>query len=527
MRQKLRHFVLLAVVFLSGMTSLAVELCASRLLDPFFGDSLFIWANLIGMELIYLSIGYAIGGRWADKNPNPIRLYVIVAVAAALIGLVPLISRPILRISLIGFANLDFGAFYGALLGTILLFAAPVILLGMVTPFAIRLEITQIDRAGNTAGRIYALSTIGSIIGTFVPVFVFIPTIGTARTFEVFAVALFAGAASGIGLMGSRRSLARLAAPLAGVLLIGVVGAALPYTIKPGFDGQLVYETESLYNYIQVVKNGDTYELILNEGQAIHSLYNPNEPVSGGEWSVFLAAPFLNAPPYLPGDLRTVCVIGNGAGTIPRNITNTYGPQVQIDGVELDPTIVALGRKYFAMNEPNLHVYVNDGRYFLETTNRKYDMVAIDAYQQPYIPFQLTTREFFQLVRQHLTPQGVVAINVLHTATDFRLVNALAATMGSVFHKVYAIDVLDELNTIIVATNNDQTTLGNLSANDQLIDQPLLRGVVNQALDASAHPRDVSGISGLVFTDDHAPVEAIIDQIILGYIRQNGNSTAP
>jgi spermidine synthase len=526
MRPRLQRLVLLIVVFISGMTSLAVELSASRLLVPFFGDSLFIWANLIGMELIYLSIGYALGGRWADRHPSPVRLYGIVAVAAAFIGLVPLIARPILRISLYGFANLDFGAFYGSLLGTILLFAIPVILLGMVSPFAIRLEITKLDSAGNTAGQIYALSTVGSIVGTFVPVFVFIPTVGTNLTFAIFAAALFAGALVGLAMsLPNRAALARIAVPTGLAVLVSLVGGIFPYTIKPGYGGTLIYETESLYNYIQVVKNDGTYELVLNEGQAIHSLYNPSQPVSGGEWQFFLPAPFFNRAPYTPSDLKTVCVIGLGAGTIPRNIDDTFGTQAQIDGVELDPKIVQLGRQYFAMNEPNLHVIVNDGRYYLETTAKKYDFIAIDAYQQPYIPFQLTTREFFSLVRSHLTPQGVVAINVLHTLTDFRLVNALAATMSTVFHKVYAMDVLDSLNTILVGTNDDNTSLGDLSLNLPGISQPLLHSVVAQALDPSVNLRDLSGTKGLVFTDNHAPVETIIDQIILGYIRQNSGPT--
>ncbi len=520
LRTKLQRTVMLIVVFLGGMTSLAVELSASRLLAPYFGTSLFIWAILIGMELIYLTIGYYVGGRLADRNPSAIRLYAILAVAAVLIGLVPLISRPILHVSLIGFANLDFGAFFGSLIGTVALFAAPVILLGMVTPFAIRLDITKLDEAGNTAGIIYALSTLGSIIGTFLPVFVFIPTIGTDLTFVVFAAALFVGALAGLELSGARAQLMRLGAPLSVILLVGAVGTALPHTIKPGYDGKLIVEKESLYNYIQVVKSGGTYELVLNEGQALHSLYNPNNPLSGGEWDYFLAAPFINNQPYLAGDFHSACIIGLGGGTIAYTITNSYG-HIPIDGVEIDPEIVQLGRQYFAMTEPNLNVHVQDGRYYLETTHKRYDMVAIDAYQQPYIPFQLTTKEFFQLARDHLTPHGVVAINAGRTLTDYRLVTALASTMHAVFKNVYLIDTIAGLNTIIVATNDDTTHLSNFVANAQLITQPLLVQVANEVQDNESRLR-VSHDYGNAFTDDHAPVEAIIDQILLGYVRDGG-----
>ena len=525
MQVRLKRMLILVVVFLSGMTSLALELSASRLVGPYFGSSLFIWANLIGFELIFLTIGYTIGGRMADRNPSAARLYTIVALAAAWISIVPLLSRPILTWSLQGFASLDVGAFVGSLVGINLLLAVPVILLGMVTPFAIRLEITKLDEAGNTAGLIYALSTAGSIIGTFLPVFVLIPTVGTARTFVIFAVVLFLGAMAGLLLAGTPRSLSRLGLPMSVILGISIVGVSLPHQIKPGFGGTLVTERESLYNYIQVVKNNGTYELILNEGQAIHSLYNPNQAVMGGEWEYFLAAPLFNTPPYRTSDLHSACVIGLGAGTIPRNISNTYGP-IPIDGVEIDPEIVALGRQYFDMQEPNLHVNIQDGRYYLALSKKKYDLIAIDAYQQPYIPFQLTTKEFFQLTRDHLTPQGVVAINTGRAGNDFRLVNALASTMHAVFKNVFVYDVVGESNSIVVGMNDDAAQITNFAANAQLLTQPDLLSLANNVQSSLARLR-LGSTHDIVLTDDRAPVETIINQIILGYIRSDGSKGAP
>lgn len=517
---RLQRMILLLVVLLSGMTSLAIEMSASRLLAPYFGSSLFIWANLIGMELIYLTIGYYVGGRLADKKPTAFRLYTIVTIAAIFIGLVPIIAEPILHISLIGFANLNFGAFYGSLIGTIFLFAIPVILLGMVTPFAIRLEITQLDQAGNTAGIIYALSTLGSIIGTFLPVFAFIPTVGTAATFEIFAGILFAGGMAGLWLAGSRPKVMKFGLPMTTILLVSMFGASLPHSIKPSYAGQLLTEKESLYNYIQVVKYQDQYQLILNEGQAIHSVYTPGQVLSNGIWDLFLMAPFFNNPPFRSQDVHSAAIIGLGAGTIPYIISNTYGP-IPIDGVEIDPEIVKLGRHYFAMNEPNLNVIVDDGRYFLERTNKHYDLICIDAYQQPYIPFQMTTKEFFQLVRTHLTPKGTIALNAGRTSNDFRLVNALATTIHSVFKHVYVIDSLYNTNSMIIATNDDTTTITNFAKNTQYITQPDLQFIANQVNDPMSNLRP-GATNGVLFTDDHAPVEAIINQIILGYIRNDG-----
>ena len=515
--QAIQRTTLLVVVFISGMTSLAIELCASRLLAPYFGTSLFIWANLIGMELIYLTIGYYVGGRMADRNPSATRLYTIVAISGALIGIVPLISSPILHLSLQGFANLDFGAFYGSLLGTILLFAAPIILMGMVTPYAIRLEITKLDRAGNTAGLVYALSTMGSIIGTFIPVFVFIPAFGTAKSFVIFAAILFFGGIVGLWQTGALQQLTRIGAPLSLLLVLGIVGATSPHVIKQGAEGVLLTENESLYNYIQVVRKNQTYELILNEGQAVHSVYTPGTVTTGGIWDLFLMAPLFNNTPFAISQVKSAAIIGLGAGTVPKIITNTYG-SIPIDGVEIDPQIVKYGRQYFAMNEKNLNVVVDDGRFFLDRTNKKYDLIAMDAYQQPYIPFQLTTKEFFQLVRNHLTPHGVMAINAGRTGTDYRLVNALASTIHSVYKNVYVIDAIRDTNSMIIATNDDTTQLGNFTLNAQALTQTDLLTISQDALNPQANLR--KGVTNdIVFTDDHAPVETIINQIILGYVR--------
>jgi predicted membrane-bound spermidine synthase len=515
-----QRILLLVVVFISGMTSLAVELSASRLLAPYFGTSLFIWANLIGMELIYLTIGYYVGGRMADRSPNPVRLYTIVTIAGFLIGLVPALAPPILGLSLRGFTNLDFGAFYGSLMGTILLFAVPITLLGMVTPFAIRLEITKLDRAGNTAGLIYALSTVGSIIGTFTPVFVFIPSFGTRITFEIFAVCLFLGGISGLWMAGARQRVARVGGPLSIILLISIIIANSPHIIKPAYQGNLITEAESLYNYIQVVKADQTYELILNEGQAVHSVYTPGQITTGGIWDLFLMGPLFNNPPYNIHELKSAAIVGLGGGTVAKIITNTYGP-IPIDGVEIDPEIVRMGRTYFAMNEPNLNVIVDDGRYYLERTQKRYDFIAVDAYQQPYIPFQLTTKEFFQLAREHLTSQGTLCLNSGRTATDYRLVDALATTIHAVFKQVYVIDSLTNTNSMICATNDNTTQIGNLSINMDALTQPDLHDIALQATAVDAHLR-IGKTTGAPFTDDHAPVETIINQIILNFVRDDG-----
>ena len=189
-----RRALLLLVVFVGGMTSLGVELSAARLLDPFFGNSLIIWAVLIGMVLLYLTLGYYIGGKWADRQPYYRVLFQITAWAALIIGLIPFVARPVLLWSMRGFAEYNLGILAGSLLGVVVLFSVPVTLLGCVSPFAIRLSLEErsVETSGNVAGGLYALSTIGSLIGTFLPVLILIPNIGTRNTFLLFSFTLVA-----------------------------------------------------------------------------------------------------------------------------------------------------------------------------------------------------------------------------------------------------------------------------------------------------------------------------------------------
>ncbi|MDQ6661005.1 MAG: fused MFS/spermidine synthase, partial [Chloroflexota bacterium] len=280
----------------------------------------------------------------------------------------------------------------------------------------------------------------------------------------------------------------------------------------------LIYQQESLYNYIQVVQLPDgTRQLVLNEGDAIHSIYYPDTSrvLTGWYWDYFLAAPYFN-PDFKASQLHRVGIIGLAGGTIAHQFTQVYGP-VPIDGVEIDPAIVAVGQKYFGMTEPNLHVSVQDGRTYIETTKQHYDLVAIDAFQQPYIPFQLTTREFFTSIRSHLSPNGVVVLNTAHTTHDYRLVQAFVNTMSQVFANVYTFNVPGTFNTEIMATVRP-TSIDTFRQNLAQFEPSSVMGqVANEVL-----PVVQQGHSdgGLVFTDDKAPIEEITDQLLLDYIQQ-------
>ncbi len=508
---------LLAVVGVGGAGVMALEMTAAQLLRPYFGSSLFIWANLIGLVMIYLTLGYWLGGRLADRAPRPAVLYALMSVAGLATAIIPLLAQPILTWSLEGFAQVSVGIFYGSLAGVIGLFAVPLVLLGMISPFAIRLRTEHAAAAGQTAGNVSSVSTLGSIVGTFVPVFLLLPNIGSGRTLLLTAGAVLLVATVGM-LAGQVRGARVVGAGLLAVAALGLLPP--PALIKPPPYGTMIVDRESVYNYIQVVAapNGDTH-LVLNEGHAVHSIYraDPAQPLTGGPWDYWLVAPYVNAA-MQPAKVNNLLMLGSAAGTASQLFSRVYGAK-PVDNVELDPEIVKLGRQYFHLPDGNVHNIIQDARVYLRTTDQKYTIVGIDAYRQPYIPFHLTTREFFQETQAHLDPNGVVMINAGRTSRDFRLVDAIATTMRSVYPHVYIIDVANMGNSMVIGTMQADG-LAHFKANAANATDPLLQQVFAASLDHGnmREVRPAAETGQPVFTDDRAPVEEVIDQLILNYV---------
>jgi predicted membrane-bound spermidine synthase len=513
---------LLLTAFIGGLVTLALELAASRLLAPAFGTTEIVWVAIIGLILLYLSAGSALGGRWADRHPHPAVLYTILVAAGLTIAPIPFLARPLVRLAAQGMRTFNLGMLAGPFAVTLVLFAVPVTLLACVSPFVIRLTVRRVGHSGGTAGRVSAVSTLGSFLGTFLPNLVLIPNLGTQRTFLLLAgIALTTGL---VGLWGNhRRRFWLLAWTLIPLALLFTLN---PGTIKP--QAGLIHEEESTYNFIQVVEEPDGRRiLLLNEGQGIHSVSLPPEAfasgdgrpaeaplalLTGGPWDYFLIAPFFNPAPHPPDAVADVLVIGLAAGTTPTQFTEVYGP-LPIDGVEIDPAIVRMGQTYFDMTMDNLDVHLTDGRTYLTTTEHRYSVVAIDAYRLPYIPWHLTTVQFFQQVRDHLRDDGVVAINVGHTPDDWRMVDAMVNTMERVYPSVHVINVPSSLNAIVVATVQP-TDPGNLLANRPLLDDPRLHTLTADAAVQIRAPNP----SAVLFTDDRAPVEQLTHALALRYI---------
>lgn len=526
-------------VFTSGMTTLAIELTASRLLGNVFGTSNLVWANVIGLMLLYLTVGYYVGGWLADRTPKATRLYQIIIWGAFFSGIVPLVARPVL----VGAANAvigyEAGVAFGSFLAVLVLFAVPITLLGCVSPFAIRIAVQEVNATGKIAGRLYAISTLGSLLGTFLPTLLTIPQLGTSGTFFLFAGILLAVAFAGLITLGKEGQIIAIRLALLPILLIILSALLRGGTLRPApAESQLLYETDSAYNYIQVLETtmplgrmadgqfeviweAGTRQLRLNEGQGIHSIWHPERRYYGGTWDMFLAAPFFTNRPQP----RSLCVIGLAAGTITTQFADVYGNAILMDGIEIDPAIVEVGRRYFGMTQPNLRVMIEDGRFGLKRLGlqgAKYDLIAADAYRVPYVPWHMTTVEFFEEVRALLTEDGAVAINVGRTVNyatgvqDRRLVEAITNTMQQVFPSVHTLDVPESFNTILVATVKP-TTLENLSRNRSALRQdahPLLV----QALDTALESVRPTVASHVLFTDDHAPVETIINDMVVRYL---------
>ncbi len=509
MNQRYLYF----TVFASGMTTLAIELAASRLLGSVFGTSNLVWASIIGLILIYLTLGYFVGGWWADRSPKPKTFYTILAWGAFTSGLIPFLARPILRNAADAFDLLEVGILAGAFIVVLILFTVPVTLLGTISPFAIRLALRDSRQAGKVSGKVYAISTLGSFVGTFVPVLLLIPLIGTTFTFLCFGAFLLLVAL--IGLIASNEVLYGI--KLTWMLLVLVVLGVLwgNGAIKKS-EGQ-IYEAESAYNYIQVLEVDGYRYLRLNEGQGIHSIYHPEKIAYYGPWMQVMSAPFFNPAPFDLESVDSLAIVGLAAGTIARQATAIYGPIV-IHGYEIDPEIIQVGKAYFGMTMPNLIPIAVDGRIGLAQSQRRFSIISIDAYRPPYIPWHLTTQEFFQQVYERLQTNGVLVINVGRAPDDRRLIDGLVGTIASIFPSVYVMDIPDTFNSVIYATAQI-TDSSNLYENYlDMAKQGDVHPVLLAAIERTIVNLQPLPETDTVFTDDLAPIEWITNNMVLQYI---------
>jgi spermidine synthase len=525
-------FGLVSLVSTAGLVTLGMEISASRLLEPAFGNSQLVWAALIGLILLALAGGAWLGGVLGDRYPHRRGLDLTLTLAACSVALVPLLSGPVLQWAALGLATYAVGLLAGALLAVLLLFAVPGILLGTATPWAVRLAVADVAHTGHTAGRLSAVATLGSLVGAFLPVLVLIPTFGTRWTFYLLALGLL-----GVIALGSLRQPYRWIPLLAAVAVLALALLTGSQGVRAAWDdgrtGQLIYEDESLFNYIAVRQWGSERHLKLNDGVGIHSVYHPDTLLSQGIWDYFTLAPLFRpqagtgAPS--PGN---ILLIGAAAGTVAGLYNEIYGP-VPITGVELDPQILEVGREYFAADYPAYTAVAADGRRWLaqQPAGTKFDFILVDAYRPPYIPFHLTTVEFFTLLREHLADDGVVAINVGRTPTNFALVDALAATLRQVFPQVLVVDEPGPPATLgnsLVVAAMQPVALDQVRANATALPAAMPEEFLRFAQQAAARVRVAApSPSAPILTDDRSPIEQIVHGVIVDFLAGGVQNSPP
>jgi spermidine synthase len=369
-------------------------------------------------------------------------------------------------------------------------------MLGAVSPWAIRLRLQSVEDSGEVAGRMYAISTVGSLFGTFTSSLLLIPLVGTQRTFLTYALVLAAVAAAGL----PRRW-------LTGPLALAVLLAVPPGTVKAAPSGRVLHEAETEYQYARVVQSRDgERRLELNEGQAIHSVWRADTVLTGNYWDAFLVDPLaaLGRPP------RRLAILGTGGGTTARAYQH-YFPATTVDAVEIDGELLDIGRRWFGLRPgPRLRLHAQDARPFLRGAGGGYDAIFVDAYRQPYIPFYLTTKEFFALVHDRLAPGGVVAINIGHPEGSHSLEQVLTATVGTSFAHVVR-DPVKPVNTVLLAS--DAPLSGSRLAGAAAALPPDLQPIARGAAARVAAPLR----GGSVYTDDRAPVEWLVDESIVAF----------
>lgn len=376
---------LLWSAFITGLSVMAVELAASRLLAPYFGTSILVWTNLIAVVLAGLSLGYWLGGRIADRRPEPRLLYSILITAGLFLAAVPWLMKPLayaLDDIVTGTAGAT-GIIVSSLFATLLLFGAPMALLGIVSPLIIKLRSLTHPEVGSVAGSVFAISTVGSILGTFLPALWLIPWLGTRLTIFLFAVLLMVTGLIGMGRW--RKGAAALA-------FFAVVGAALnQLPIKT--TRHAIYEDESSYQYIQVVDSPSGLRSMRFDGGAgSQSVRQKDGGLTHAYFDYFTLLPTL-LPEKNPKD---ILVIGVAGGTVLSQIERFFGEKVRLYAVELDPQVVNLARRYFNLQASPERIAAEDGRMFLRRTEETYDGIIVDAYSREYhIPWILATREFF------------------------------------------------------------------------------------------------------------------------------------
>ncbi|MBO5789353.1 MAG: fused MFS/spermidine synthase [Clostridia bacterium] len=504
---------------------MAVEIGASRLLAPYFSSSQIVWTIIIGTIMIAMALGNLWGGKAADKNPDPTRLYIRLAIAALWIGLIPLVGKFVIAgialvMALIVTQNY---LVWAAFVSCAVLFVFPLMLLGTVTPSLVRYTMNNIDNAGRTVGIMEALNTIGSIIGTFTPTFITIPTIGTSLTFVVFAsILLMLSLLYFISALKENHDKKKehlknvIKAAVCFVLIIAS-GFIAPLTGFAFWDSSL-REDESIYNYLQVSETDTHVYLSTNVLIGIQSLCRKDGQMDRGFYYGYALVGPLMTDAVRRGEHLDVLILGTGSGTYATHCVS-YFDDVTVEGVEIDQKIIDLAYSDFMMPEEVIS-HTEDGRAFIDRTDKKYDLILVDAYQDITIPFHMSSVEFFTSVKNHLTEGGVMVVNMNMQSDKPGSINQyLTETITHVFADGDAFSYqCPNGNRLLFVADHDRMKDNLVQSRSQFWNKPFYDytfSIYNNAQPATKGDH--------ILTDDKAPVELLGMRVIDDYIFEEIN----
>ncbi|MCR8643155.1 fused MFS/spermidine synthase [Paenibacillus sp. N1-5-1-14] len=507
MSNPLRIGFLYFYVFVTGASVMAIEIAASRFLAPYFGTSMIVWANIIGLCLLSLAIGYFVGGRWADKWPSGKLLMMLTLLSGTFVALLPLWGDLIFPLLSKGIMNTPVWVIFCSFFAVLIVFAPPIFLLAMVSPFAIRLLSGQTSDLGKVAGNLYACSTLGSLVGTFGTAMLTIPFIGAKESIYIWSAALILVSSWGLRQWGKSW------------LAILVIIPLLSYYLTSGnmtmaAGEKVLWSGDTFYQFVKVTEDrqGDI-SLVYNEGGGIQSIKRATNALNSNDYyNDYLSLPFLVDKP------RELLILGSAGGTIASSLGQYVKPQLpdlKVTGVEIDPAVVQLSYDYFGLKQEDAEIVSQDARVFINNANKKYDITIVDCYSnQIYIPAHLSTVEFFKTLKEHTTDQGLVALNINATTPDSKLLTSMIKTIDAVFPYTYMIKSSGINNYMVIGALHelDVNDLSKIDKNSPLQKLDLSRWDQMKRVEKGQYN------SALLLTDNHAPTEMLTDSMIFNFI---------
>ncbi|MFA5855591.1 MAG: fused MFS/spermidine synthase [Candidatus Gracilibacteria bacterium] len=474
--------------FFCGLAVMATEMSASRLMAPYFGSSLYVWTNVIGVIMAALSAGYYFGGKISDKRPERKLYFMLIALVGLWTSAIPFAAHFLLPFFAGGFSNLALSMRVGSFFSVVILFTLPMFFLGVIVPFTVKLYVKNLKTLGAVSGYISMISTFGSLVGTFLPAFVFLPIFGTMKTFILIGTVLLLLAAIGL-----RKIL----------VLILVFVSGVTFFIAPTVfaSAQMIAGEESPYGFVFVTEDASgVRRLHIDNSVGTQSIYDPANPIPDERYyyGYFGVLPAIN-------NAKNVLILGHGAGTFTR-IFKEYYPALAITGVEIDPVVTEMAEEYMGLKATDAKVVHTDARSFLERTREKYDLILVDAYHLAELPPYLATAEFFVLCKEHLNVGGILALNV--AAMDGPFLSAVENSVAA-SGRVFALQIPGSFNVMVVAGEGEGE--GDFFVDDFLSKVP--SALLERANTAMENSRAVFYDSGAeIFTDDKLSRVEILDE---------------